>query len=723
MTAFQPGDILFGKYRIERFLTQGGFGEIYLATHLTLNSPRVLKVLIRKGNITTSTINAIAERFRLEAQLGARFANENHIVRVYDFEWDKKRDLLALVTEYMPGGSLKDKLHRLREEGKPGLSINEAVRTAYHVALGLAALHKAGLVHRDIKPSNILYDARGNAKVSDLGVVQIPHGITRRTELGEDAPPHPGTPEYMSPEQVHTVDYLPPASDIYSLGVTLFEALTLHKYKHLRPGTRVRDLRPEVPLWFDELIVRMLAKAPESRPWDGAELARLLEPYLQSGVSSEESTLWDDLTDTEATEVLTEEQKGSSASVTPPPPPKPPGQDSPPKAPQGPQIPQRSSRPRFLVGLILALLLAIGIVLIYPRRIFQSMTFQQTPTSVRTLTPFFTRTPTLTSTPASIPTATSASLTWPLMPNTPTPRLNTITLENIESLALLRVIEAHTKAITSVAFSTDFVASASGDKTVRIWRVRTGTLKHTLRGHSLGVLSVAFSSNKRFIASGSWDRTVRLWTVDDGQLVRILPHRRAVTTLAFSPDDKLLATGSSDKVVRLWEMPDGGTRSVLYGHQDWVTSVAFSPDGVFLASGSRDGTIRVWRISDEKLVYILEGHTNWVTSIAFSPDSKFLASASRDGTVRLWRMSDGALIYTFEQEGNIRGVAFSPDGVLLASGSGSGTVRLWNTENGEVLRVLNTGQWVTSVAFAPDGTLLSAGLGNGAIWLWGVPKK
>ena len=260
MPRFRPGEILFGKYRIERLLGQGGFAEVYLATHLHLKVPRALKVLTRGPRITTGVIHKVAQRFRLEAQLGARFADEPHIVRVHDFEWDREQGLLALVTEYLPGGSLKERIGAARAQGLGGLPVALVVRTAYQAALGLAALHEAELVHRDVKPSNILYDGWGNAKIGDLGVVQMAHGITRRTELGEAAPRHPGTPEYMSPEQATTLDYLSPASDIYSLGVTLFEALTLKRYKHLRPGTRVGALRPEVPDWLDALVARNITK-------------------------------------------------------------------------------------------------------------------------------------------------------------------------------------------------------------------------------------------------------------------------------------------------------------------------------------------------------------------------------------------------------------------------------------------------------------------------------
>jgi len=291
MSRFKPGDRLLNKYRIERLIGQGGFAEVYLAVHLYLKALRALKVLVRGGKVTTGMLSRVAQRFRLEAELGARFANEPHIVRVYDFEWDFEQGLLVLVMEYLSGGSLKKYIQQARSQGLPGLPVDFVLRTAYESALGLAALHRAGFVHRDIKPSNILYHTDGTAKIADLGIVQVPHGLTQRTELADRAPRHPGTPLYTSPEQAMSTGYLLPASDIYSLGATLFEALTLQPYKQLRPGTRVRDLRPDVPLWLDELIHQMLAEVPEGRPWDGEELAHRLELYVFDEHASNSRTL------------------------------------------------------------------------------------------------------------------------------------------------------------------------------------------------------------------------------------------------------------------------------------------------------------------------------------------------------------------------------------------------------------------------------------------------
>ncbi len=197
-----------------------------------------------------------------------------HVIRVHDFE--QGGETLLLVMEYAAGGSLAERIAQARQGGG-AIPTDDAVRIVREVAEGLAALHAIDIVHRDVKPSNILFDGQGHAKVSDLGLAQVPHGPSQRSLAGSLAVAHPGTPAYMSPEQQGTTGYLAPASDVYGLGVVLFEMLTNRLYDNQRPGTRVRALREGVPEWLDDLLARMLADAPRDRPWDGAELAEALD--------------------------------------------------------------------------------------------------------------------------------------------------------------------------------------------------------------------------------------------------------------------------------------------------------------------------------------------------------------------------------------------------------------------------------------------------------------
>lgn len=270
---YQPGDILLDKYRIERLLGQGAFGDVYLVTHLKLNVLRALKVLRRDApGIGIQEFDDGEGRFQLEARLGAQLNPHPHLLQIHDFI--QTQGLLALEMEYALGGSLADVLEQTRVQKKI-VEVNYALQIAEEIATALAILHKHDIVHRDLKPANILLDAKGHAKLSDLGLAQIPEGKSMRSQMS-NPPPHPGTPIYKSPEQENLGNHLTPSSDIYALGITLFEMLTGRFYRNLRPGTRAKSLRPEIHTDLDELVSRMLSKYADERPWDGNEALTLL---------------------------------------------------------------------------------------------------------------------------------------------------------------------------------------------------------------------------------------------------------------------------------------------------------------------------------------------------------------------------------------------------------------------------------------------------------------
>jgi formylglycine-generating enzyme required for sulfatase activity/serine/threonine protein kinase len=242
------------KYRVEKYLGRGAFGEVYQVTHQGLNLPRALKILRRDAaGVGSEDYRKAAERFNFEARLGARLQHKN-VVRVWDWEEEEEGQELGLVMEYAEGGSLLDRLgsgQRLGEEA--------VTRLVLDLCAGLQALHKLRAVHRDIKPGNILFAKDGRALLADLGLAQIPDDNSRRSLLGSLAGAHPGTPLYMSPEQVNSLAYLQPASDIYSLGCVMYEALSGAPYKtrHARPG------RP-LPAWLEPLLARMLAEETQA---------------------------------------------------------------------------------------------------------------------------------------------------------------------------------------------------------------------------------------------------------------------------------------------------------------------------------------------------------------------------------------------------------------------------------------------------------------------------
>jgi serine/threonine-protein kinase len=258
--------ILNGKYTLLRELGRGTFGVVWLARHELLDGEeRAIKILRRGVGGAGSTLYEQAKsRFEQEAQLGAQLnrTGSARTVRVFDFE--REGDDLYLVMEYLPGGSLKDRLE------KGPLPIADVIRIAREVAEGLAALHALDVVHRDIKPSNILFGADGAARLGDFGLAQTRRGMSLGT-LGSDgaARGQPGTPDYMSPEQSRGEARLSKASDVYALGVVLFECLTGKLYADVKPGTDARSLRADCPAWLAQMIARILQAEAVKRPFDG----------------------------------------------------------------------------------------------------------------------------------------------------------------------------------------------------------------------------------------------------------------------------------------------------------------------------------------------------------------------------------------------------------------------------------------------------------------------
>ena len=201
----------------------------------------------------------------------------------------------------------------------------------------------------------------------------------------------------------------------------------------------------------------------------------------------------------------------------------------------------------------------------------------------------------------------------------------------------------------SVAFSPDGTLIAAGTtrdsassgthgNAVLLWSLDgTWQEKAILKGHADWVRSVAFSPDGALIASASNDRTARVWEVASGDEVLTLPHETWVQTVAFSPDGTLIVTGCEDGIVRLWDAATGAPVVELAGHSDSVNGVAFSPDGTLIASASNDETVRLWAFDGTwQEEATLQGHTDWVRAVAFSPDGALLGSGSDDGSVILW---------------------------------------------------------------------------------------
>jgi WD40 repeat protein len=291
----------------------------------------------------------------------------------------------------------------------------------------------------------------------------------------------------------------------------------------------------------------------------------------------------------------------------------------------------------------------------------------------------------------------------------------------------------HTDEVTSVVYSPDgrHIASASADRTVRMWDAVTGEpIEPALTGHEDVVTSIVFRSDSRRVVSGSLDRTFRVWDAGPANEhsigVPLQGHRGTVWSVAFDNDGRRIVSGSSDGELRLWdtasELPIG---EPLKGHSDRVLSVAFSPDGRRVVSGSADRTLRLWNpLTSQPINSPSTGHADSVLSVAFSPDGIRIVSGSADRTVRLWDAQTGRPIGQPLQghKDAVWNVAFSPNAPIIVSGSADRTLRLWDAATGRPIGVPLTGHTdnVSSVAFSPDGGRIVSGSGDHTLRVWDV---
>ncbi|MDZ8094589.1 MAG: caspase family protein [Nostoc sp. DedQUE05] len=207
-------------------------------------------------------------------------------------------------------------------------------------------------------------------------------------------------------------------------------------------------------------------------------------------------------------------------------------------------------------------------------------------------------------------------------------------------------LEGHSDAVIGVAFSPDgkTIASASNDKTVKVWDAATAKEITTFKGHSDAVIGVAFSPDGKTIASASYDKIVKVWDAATAkEITTFKGHSDAVIGVAFSPDGKTIASASDDKTVKVWDAVTAKEITTFKGHSSGVIGVAFSPDGKTIASASNDKTVKVWDAATAKEITTFKGHSDAVIGVAFSPDGKTIASASYDKTVKLWKVYPNTL--------------------------------------------------------------------------------
>ncbi|MGA9994583.1 MAG: protein kinase, partial [Pyrinomonadaceae bacterium] len=274
------GQTLADKYRIEELINQGGMGAVYRGTHVLMDKTVAIKVL----HPALAADDKIVARFSREARAASRISHP-HALNVTDFG-ESAEGVVFLVMEYLNGRTLKEMIH-----DEAPLPLSRIVEIIRQVCGALDAAHAQGVIHRDLKSDNIMLIDVGNgsdwAKVLDFGIAKIQEPVGQDPELTS---PNLiiGTPQYMSPEQCSQASEIDARSDIYSLGVILYEMLVGHvpftgesptaiMMKHLQePPPSVLEERRDLPASVGRVVARALAKKPEDRFQSAGELAENL---------------------------------------------------------------------------------------------------------------------------------------------------------------------------------------------------------------------------------------------------------------------------------------------------------------------------------------------------------------------------------------------------------------------------------------------------------------
>lgn len=290
-------------------------------------------------------------------------------------------------------------------------------------------------------------------------------------------------------------------------------------------------------------------------------------------------------------------------------------------------------------------------------------------------------------------------------------------------------LNGHSSTICSLDYRKDgeYIASSSGDNTIRLWDISTGTCVNTFNkdhegagSYSEWISSAAYSPDGRIIASASCHGVVQLWDASAGECVKEVRNRlHSAYSLCYSPSGQYIAVASIPygPTMHVWDITTEGLRYMHY--YKGVNSIHYSPDEKYIASGGSDNNIKLWDATTGECVKTLEEHTHPVSSISYNSDGSQIVSGSRDKTIKIWSTSTGNCLHTIKDgENRILSVECSPSDQFIASGGYDG-VKIWDASTGSHITTLaGHSKYIPAVTYSPCGNLIASGSADTTIKIW-----